>query len=789
MEEKIESQIVKIDLNSATFSGGRESVKPTFINFFFGNNGTGKTTIARAIRNNDGITYANGCRREDYNVLVFNQDYIDANFQNYHYLKGVFTVNEVNIKIQEQIDELNTQLINARKALNEASQNKKNYEEEKEALRKALNLQCWRSTEKLRETFKATQEGKKRADVFVQELLKHTGKEYKLDELKRMYDSIYSLEAKKYEKFFVINDISAFDELSIELFGIDILGLSVVNTSTTPFASFLREVGSTEWVRQGHKAYHDKSGNCCPYCSQKLPNDFEEMLKESFDNQYQKNIACLKELLVNYQQKSDALLAQLSNIPKNIYPEVEPYLKDYNEKVNLLRATFTSNIGVIKSKLSEPSMICALDETWIILKDIIKIVETINGMIDANNEIVAAKEQKKSECTQMVFDFLAYYLKDAFITYKKEDTRLESIIQKTKYDIKEQNNIIEDLKNRIRVLNFKTVETETAMNNINGILRDTGFAGFEVRPKRAQIVTTDGIVETAVMSPAVNYEVVRTDTGQVATDLSEGEKNFLAFLYYQQNVFGTDSPDGDIKNKIIVIDDPVSSMDSGALFIVSALVRKMIEICRNNVYGNNRTVSGSFIKQIFVLTHNVYFHREVTYAFENDWEAVAFFHVRKIENRSYVQLCVQQDPNAPSVTINRNPVKNSYWALWEEYKEVKTCIPLISVIRRILEYYFLQLTGYGGGLLRETILEMNRNRFIVVDDNGKEDTTKYDMASAMLSYLYVNTAGFNDGIYYVDDGMDIEMCRETFKQIFECMGQEQHYDMMMKSSGGIASGN
>lgn len=37
-----------------------------------------------------------------------------------------------------------------------------------------------------------------------------------------------------------------------------------------------------------------------------------------------------------------------------------------------------------------------------------------------------------------------------------------------------------------------------------------------------------------------------------------------------------------MKDKIVVIDDPVSSMDSSALFIVSSLVREMIEVCHNN---------------------------------------------------------------------------------------------------------------------------------------------------------------------------------------------------------------
>lgn len=54
-------------------------------------------------------------------------------------------------------------------------------------------------------------------------------------------------------------------------------------------------------------------------------------------------------------------------------------------------------------------------------------------------------------------------------------------------------------------------------------------------------------------------------------------------------------------------------MDSGTLFIVSAIVREMIEVCYNNTDYRSQTVPGDYMKQIFVLTHNVYFYREVTY--------------------------------------------------------------------------------------------------------------------------------------------------------------------------------
>ena len=50
MNEKMMSAIQKLVLTDATFNG--ETVEPTFINFFYGKNGAGKSTIARTIRGN-----------------------------------------------------------------------------------------------------------------------------------------------------------------------------------------------------------------------------------------------------------------------------------------------------------------------------------------------------------------------------------------------------------------------------------------------------------------------------------------------------------------------------------------------------------------------------------------------------------------------------------------------------------------------------------------------------------------------------------------------------------------
>ena len=105
MNGKIPSAITGIKLNRATFSDA-QIPELTFINFFYGNNGAGKSSIAHAIEEGDGITWADGKSAADYDVLVYNQDYINRNFLTYGDLKGVFIFGEEDIEAKKRISEL-----------------------------------------------------------------------------------------------------------------------------------------------------------------------------------------------------------------------------------------------------------------------------------------------------------------------------------------------------------------------------------------------------------------------------------------------------------------------------------------------------------------------------------------------------------------------------------------------------------------------------------------------------------------------------------------------------------
>lgn len=57
------------------------------------------------------------------------------------------------------------------------------------------------------------------------------------------------------------------------------------------------------------------------------------------------------------------------------------------------------------------------------------------------------------------------------------------------------------------------------------------------------------------------------------TTLSEGEITFITFLYFLQLTKGSIDKDSISEDRILVIDDPVSSLDSNILFIVSSLLK------------------------------------------------------------------------------------------------------------------------------------------------------------------------------------------------------------------------
>lgn len=759
MSRKIPSLITGMTVDRATFHNAPIE-KLSFINFFYGNNGAGKSSIAYAIDEDEGLTWADGRSRDDYDVLVYNRDFVEENFSSYGNLKGVFIVNKVNKEVQAQIDAKTEE---KKKLEGEFTATQDEWHKKSDAqgtLLTSFQNECWDKTMDLRADFAEALDGKKTKKGFAEAVLGEANPtEHDPKELKNLCDVAFDTNSRAYPEFQRVGTKSTYGTLP----GKDLLDKVIVSSAKTDFARFVRKIKASDWVLEGHKHYVPNEEKKCPFCQQKMPDTFEEDIKKCFDEQYQQDVNDVLTFQTTYDSEMAVIIRKLRDNLGDVMTSLD--MEEYTSKLELLESKVSANSGRLVEKVKEPSKVIALEDTDSLLLEIGDLIDEINKKIKANNDVVNAKRTSKARCKKEVVEHLAFVLKDIVKSYQDEKKSQAAAIKALEDKGRQLKKDIGAITTDISKLNLQVVNTEAAITGINKILKDSGFQGFSLRAK-PEVKNT--------------YEVIR-ENGEVAENLSEGERNFIAFLYFYHLVRGSRSSD-EVKDKIVVIDDPVSSMDSTALFLVSSIVREMVNVCRNNTDYKNPKVPGDYIKQIFILTHNVYFHREITYQQVPYYDCTSLYIIRKSGNQSKVHLCEREKKDARTELENYNPVQNSYAALWDELRDADSVIPALNVMRRILEYYFLQLCGYEGSSLREELLEKeeNKKKFIVEVPGGEPDMTKYQLAATMLAYIN-NPNGISDGLNFVEDYDDVNVYKDVFKLIFYTMGQDQHYEMMTGS--------
>ncbi|BBI52257.1 hypothetical protein HORIV_46780 [Vreelandella olivaria] len=110
----------------------------------------------------------------------------------------------------------------------------------------------------------------------------------------------------------------------------------------------------------------------------------------------------------------------------------------------------------------------------------------------------------------------------------------------------------------ISSLRKQTVNIEEAIENINNALIEIGVVGFSVVKHGESL-----------------YKVARTDTDSDAFhSLSEGEKTVISFLYFIELCKGEKTAESSPKKKIVVIDDPISSLSHLYIFNIGQLIKR-----------------------------------------------------------------------------------------------------------------------------------------------------------------------------------------------------------------------
>lgn len=473
-----------------------------------------------------------------------------------------------------------------------------------------------------------------------------------------------------------------------------------------------------------------KSGGPCPFCQQTSPSGLLEDLSTFFDEQYEADLAEIERLIARYDAAVNAVLHRIDALLTNSSKFIDS--EKLTERCHVLKSAFKLNKERLVAKRREPSSEVTLDNTEGFLAAINELLKQANLAIDQHNDTLADLSKSKSILISQVWRLIVEERRTDLNTYEASAAKLGKIIEgiEAKIAVKTSERIQLDMQLKAKEACITSVKP--TVDEINRILSSFGFTSFKlaVAGERSDM-----------------YRIVRIDGSDAAQTLSEGERSFVTFLYFYHMMAGSISSTGTTIDKVVVFDDPVSSLDSDVLFIVSALIRKVIKDVREG-RGSSR--------QIFVLTHNIYFHKEVSY--DRDRPALScrkdetFWVVRKRENISSLHRYAF------------NPVKTSYELLWEDVRDSERAnLTIQNTLRRIVENYLVVLGGW-------------RQDAIVKLFDGRDA----QMCASLFSWINDGSHSAHDDIYLAADDNAVQGYLRVFKQVFEKTGHSAHYRMMMR---------
>ncbi|MDF9833011.1 wobble nucleotide-excising tRNase [Ereboglobus sp. PH5-5] len=723
--------------NVATYPATPESLTGLLeFNYLFGSNGTGKTTISRVIADESKhptcfVTWKGGTKLE---TMVYNRDFIDRVFLQSAELPGVFTLGEKQKDTLEKIavakkehDDLTVKIETLTHGLQgEDGQGGKNGE--LRALETELKNKCWEQKRKYDAKLQGAFGGfRGSADKFkakvIQEIDSNKSSLLTLAELEKKAESVFG-ETPINEH--PVADIDTDIARIIAHEKNPILKKRIIGKEDVDIAAMIKKLGNSDWVREGRSFYEVNDGTC-PFCQQSTTETLAKSLNEYFDETFVKDSKSIDELVANYATDADRLQQQLASIiaSQSKFLDVEK-LKSEKE---LLTAKITLNNQRLATKKKEASQVVELESLSNILAAIKSLIVSANEKIDTHNQLVAHIEKAREELTDQVWRFVIEELKTELSSYKTEKNALDKAIASMTKQIAEATADKVKKHAEIRALEKQTTSVQPTIDAINALLAAFGFQSFKL----------------AKAASGNSYKLIRTDGSDAKMTLSEGEKTFVTFLYFYNLLKGSESDSGMTTNRIVVFDDPVSSLDSEILFIVSSLIKGLVDDVRSKI---------GHIKQVFVLTHNVYFHKEVTFNTKRQKKAMneeTFWVVRKSGQCSKIEK------------HNSNPIKTSYDLLWSEVRrEDRSNLTIQNTLRRILENYFKILGGVDSDRICELFF-------------GKEKL----ICKSLFSWINDGSHFAHDDLYIsIDDSM-VEVYLKVFREIFKKSDHFAHYKMMM----------
>ncbi len=693
------------------------------VNLIYGLNGTGKSTVSDFLYNQSDKRFID-CSIEglkDSGILVYNQQFIQEYFYASEDLEGIFTVSKENKQAIEAIEKAKSEI----ERLKECSLKTEKDKDEKLKRLEDIEETAHNATWSIKSNYTGGDrilefclEGLKRekAKLFqhIKSIAKPESKPQKtIDQLKKEAEAISGDDAQRYDLLPTMGP----EALYIE--GNTLFSKTIVGNENSTVAELIKSLGNSDWVKEGLRYIsNDKEETgICPFCQNKtITEDLRDSIRAYFNESYENDLNELKNLWVRYR-------STIENLPKREVYQDNPFItenrQEFENLYTALHHSLTSNSRKIESKIKSPSQLIQLSDSSQLITDfntfIIKINETITSYNTKLNDKKGTQRTIKDE-----FWMIMRWEYDQTISSYLEN--YESIQRKVKDINDEEKKITGDVnvqKQIIETQQKNTINIEEAREKINSGLQELGIDEFRIEKH------TDS-----------QYKIARNEQCEnTFSSLSEGEKMIISFLYFRELCKGASRDSSKTGKKIIVIDDPISSLSHVFIFNIGQMIK--YDFLDSKEY-----------EQVFLLTHNLYFFHEMIKQV-------------KAKDRLLFKLSKNRQGSNFSV-ISKEDIQNDYQAYWSVVKAKDQHGALIAnCMRNIIEYFF-------GFIEKEDL-----------DSVFKKPVLREKKYQAF--YRYINRESHSDGVNIYDfTEFDYDLFKEAFRLVFYESGYEEHYNKMMR---------
>ncbi len=559
------------------------------VNLLYGLNGTGKSTFSEFLYDMTESRFSQ-CKieglEENDTVLVYNQKFVQDTFYEPKGIHGIFTLSKGNAKAQKVIDDASAEvkkLIEQKKKIEEKKikEEKKHLSEIEEYKKQVWKIKTeYTSGDRVLEFCLDGLKGNK--DTLFGHIVSLGESESKIDfsvdDLKQEAKQLQGETQSKSLLSKVIVDIADIEQSQL-------LPKVIVGNKNSSVATLIEKLGNSDWINMGIAYVHiDGEKGVCPFCQQEtITRSFLDKITAYFDETYIQDKSQIELMISKYSAEINRITDFLNVIKEDVF--LEKKKTDIENLVTNLLSVSEQNLNMLREKVKTPSI-------QVSLQPITEIVDSINDIIDAVNSEITLYNQKIADIKGS-----KRKIRDKFwrLMRKEYNSVIELYTASEKAYMQIRNDSQKDLQAKISEINAnielikearkETVNIDEAVENIKNGLIDIGITDF----------TIDKYSEEEAL-----YRLKRENSNEdVFKTLSEGEKMVISFLYFIELCKGEATAEKASNKKIVVIDDPISSLSHIYVFNIGRLIHN--EFLRTEKYN-----------QIFILTHSLYFFYELT---------------------------------------------------------------------------------------------------------------------------------------------------------------------------------